>query len=124
LLGTGPSGEESVGRFETMIGWRQWLDWIVVALGVILVVVGLIAAPMCPLAVPVFGGLLVVVGLLLLANPRAIWGEGVQVALAVLLFISPWVFGFQDLAPINWFAWVIGHQVMLAAGSALVIGDE
>jgi hypothetical protein len=66
------------------------------------------------------GVLLVVVSLLLLANPRAVWGEWVQVVLGVLQFLSPWVLGYQALSPANWFAWVIGVLAVIAAGSVLL----
>jgi hypothetical protein len=56
----------------------------------------------------VFGALLVLAAAWSLAQPGAVNSEYAHTALGVLLFISPWVFGYTALAGASWTSWVVG----------------
>jgi hypothetical protein len=44
--------------------------------------------------------------------------------LAVILFVSPWVFGFTAVTALAWSAWIIAIVVVLAAGSLLAMPNR
>lgn len=48
------------------------------------------------------------------------WQDWVNLALAVWLFISPWVLGFAGLPGAAWNAWIVGVGVAVFAIAALV----
>ena len=56
----------------------------------------------------VFGVLLVLAAAWSLAQPGAVSSEYVHTALGVLLFISPWVFGYSALAGASWTSLIVG----------------
>jgi len=103
-----------------MVAWKRWQDWGNVALGIILFIAAFAyaaaAMPMAEYTFIVIGVLLFAIGLYLLANPRATLGEWAQVVLGILVFISPWVFGFASLSPTNYIAWVVGVLAVVLAG--------
>ncbi|HEX4252346.1 MAG TPA: SPW repeat protein [Pseudonocardia sp.] len=96
----------------------RWQDWVVGVAGVY--------AALSPIwtdqgrgstaTLIVFGVLLVLAAAWSLARPGAVGSEYVHVALGVLLFISPWVFGYAVLAGASWTSWVVG---VIAAGLGL-----
>ncbi|HTF46283.1 MAG TPA: SPW repeat protein [Pseudonocardia sp.] len=98
--------------------FSRWQDWVVG-------VAGLYAA-LSPIwtehgrgttgTLIVFGVLLVLAALWSLAQPGAVSSEYVHTALGVLLFISPWVFGYAAYAGASWTSWVVG---VIAAGLGL-----
>jgi len=69
----------------------------------------------------VFGVLLVLAAAWSLAQPGAVSSEYVHAALGVLLFISPWVFGYTAFAGASWTSWVVG---VIAAGLGLLAVPE
>jgi hypothetical protein len=46
--------------------------------------------------------------------------EWIVVVLGIVLFISPWVFGFATLAAAAWAAWIIGILFIIAAAWTLM----
>ncbi len=104
-----------------MTTWRRWQDWVVVALGVILFVTPFVfgdtSQTVAALAAYVLGVLLVLGGLLNAAMREARGLEIIPAVLAVILFVSPWAFGFTAVTALAWSAWIIAILVVLAVGS-------
>jgi len=65
------------------------------------------------------GGAIVLVALWALGAPWARWTEWLNMALAVWLFISPWVLGFAHVRRAAWDAWGVGVVVFLLAWAGL-----
>jgi hypothetical protein len=65
----------------------------------------------------VLGALIALDGLVSLAMPGMVYGEGIQIALGVLLFIAPWVLRYTAFTGA---AWTSGLAVVLTgiAGAA------
>ncbi|WP_214405119.1 SPW repeat protein [Pseudonocardia lacus] len=101
--------------------WRRWQDWAVVVIGVLTalspIVVATDTAALSTLIV--FGVLIALAGLWSLGAPGSVASEYVHVVLGVLLFISPWVFAYADLAGAAWTSWVAG-VLTVAVGLAAV----
>jgi uncharacterized membrane protein HdeD (DUF308 family) len=101
--------------------WRRWQDWTAVVIGVLTalspIVVTTDVAALWTLVV--FGVLIAAAGLWSLATPGSVASEYVHVALGVLLFISPWVFAYADLAGAAWTSWVAA-VLTVAVGLAAV----
>jgi hypothetical protein len=99
--------------------WRRWQDWAAVVIGVLTllspIVVSTDTAALWTLIV--FGVLIAGTALWSLAQPDSVASEYVHAVLGVLLFISPWVFGYADMAGAAWTSWVAG-VLTLAAGLA------
>src|SRR5260370_17215796 len=104
-----------------MTAWKRWQDWSVVVLGAIMFVSPLVFAETCQTvaasAAYVLGALIVLAGLLNAAMARAGGVEIVPAILAVILFVSPWVFGFSVVTALAWSAWIVAILLVLALGS-------
>src|SRR5258708_16418961 len=62
------------------------------------------------------GVLLVLAGLGNAATAKAGGFEIVPAILAVILFVSPWIFGFTAVTALAWSAWIVAILVVLAVG--------
>jgi len=104
-----------------MTAWRRWQDWVVVALGVVLFstpfVFGETAQTGAAYAAYALGVVIALAGLLNAAMRRAGGLEVIPAVLAVILFVSPWAFGFTAVTALAWSAWVVAILVVLAVGS-------
>lgn len=104
-----------------MTAWRRWQDWVVVALGVILFltpfVFGDTAQTGAAYTAYVLGVVIALAGLLNAAMRRAGGLEVIPAVLAVILFVSPWAFGFTAVTALAWSAWLVAILVVLAVGS-------
>ena len=65
------------------------------------------------------GALIALDGLVSLAMPGMVAGEAVQIVLGILMFISPWVMSYTDMAGIAWSSWIIGALTVVAGAAAL-----
>jgi len=96
--------------------WQRWQDWAVLVIGVLTalspIVVETNTAAMWTLIV--FGVAIAATALWSLAQPGSVASEYVHAVLGVLLFISPWVFGYSDLMGASWTSWIAG--VLTVAG--------
>ncbi|GHF47800.1 hypothetical protein FHX82_001395 [Amycolatopsis bartoniae] len=105
--------------------WTRPHDWAEVVLGVVAVLsflwVNTDNAAMWSLVV--MGALIALDGLLSLAMPGLIYGEGLQVVLGALLFISPWVMGYTDLTAASWSAWILGGLTLIVGAAALPVAN-
>jgi uncharacterized membrane protein HdeD (DUF308 family) len=101
--------------------WSRWQDWTALVVGVLTllspIVVATDTAALWTLIV--FCVLIAGTALWSLAQPGSVASEYVHAVLGVLLFISPWVFTYSDMAGAAWTSWVAG-VLTLAAGLAAV----
>src|SRR6202165_4085538 len=104
-----------------MTTWRRWQDWVVVGLGVVMfltpLVFGETAQTVAASTAYVMGVVIALAGLLNAAMRQAGGLELIPAVLAVILFVSPWAFGFTAVTALAWSAWIIAIVVALAAGS-------
>ncbi|GAB2976042.1 SPW repeat protein [Amycolatopsis acidiphila] len=105
--------------------WMRPHDWAEVVLGVVAVLsflwVDTDNAVMWTMIV--LGALIALDGLLSLAMPGLVYGEGLQIVLGALLFISPWVMSYTDLTAASWSAWIIGGLTAIAGAAALPVAN-
>jgi hypothetical protein len=104
-----------------MTAWRRWQDWVVAGLGVITFltpfVFGDSGQAVAASTAYILGVLLVAVGLLNGAMREVGGLEVIPVVLGVILFVSPWAFGFTAVTGLAWSAWIVGALVVIAVGS-------
>ena len=104
-----------------MTAWRRWQDWVVVGLGVITFVTpfvfGETAQTVAASTAYTLGVLIALAGLLNAATRQAGGLELIPAVLAVILFVSPWAFGFTAVTALAWAAWIIAILVVLTVGS-------
>src|SRR5229473_3179232 len=104
-----------------MTTWRRWQDWVVVALGVVLLVTpfvfGQTSQTVAASAAYALGVLIVLGGLLNAAMREAGGLEIIPAVLAVILFVSPWAFGFTAVTALAYSAWIIAILIVIAVGS-------
>ena len=70
------------------------------------------------------GALVALDGLASLAMPGMVYGEGIQVVLGVLMFISPWVMGYTEFGAISWSSWIIGALTVIAGAVAFPVAQQ
>lgn len=101
--------------------WTRWQDYAEVLFGVVALLsflwVDTSAAAMTTMIV--LGALIALDGLFSLAKPGVVAGEGLQIVLGALLFISPWVLGYTTLGGASWSSWILGGLTVLAGVAAL-----
>jgi hypothetical protein len=104
-----------------MTTWRRWQDWVVVGLGVVLFLTpfafGAAATSTGAYTAYVVGVLIALAGLLNAAMKEAGGLELIPAVLAVILFVSPWLFGFTAVTALAGSAWIVAILVVLAVGS-------
>jgi SPW repeat-containing protein len=67
------------------------------------------------------GALVALDGLTSLAAPGRVLGEGMQIVLGALMFISPWVTNYIDLSGIAWSSWILGGLTVVVGAVALPV---
>ena len=106
---------------SAMTSWKRWQDWSVVVLGAIMFltpfVFGETSQTVAASAAYVLGVLLMLAGLGNAALAKAGGLEIIPAILAVVLFVSPWIFGFAAVTALAWSAWIVAILVVLAIGS-------
>ncbi len=111
-----------------MTTWRRWQDWVVVGLGVVLFVTpflfGETANSVAASTAYVLGALIALSGVLNAAMKDAGGLELIPAVLAVILFVSPWAFGFTALTGLAWAAWIIAILVVLTVGSLFAMQNR
>lgn len=105
--------------------WTRPHDWAEVLLGVVAALsflwVNMDNKAMWTMIV--LGALIALDGLLSLAMPKLVYGEGVQIVLGALLFISPWAMGYTNMNAASWSAWIIGGLTVIAGAAALPVAN-
>lgn len=109
-----------------MTGKLRWQDGITAVLGVVLFITPFVFGDTSQTAAAwtayVGGVLLFVFGvgsLLFQWDPTV---EFLPLIDGVLIFLAPWVLGFNGITAMAWSAWVIGVLAFISAGSALLMG--
>lgn len=105
--------------------WTRPHDWAEVVIGVV--------AALSPLwlstdstamwTMVVLGALIALDGLASLAMPGMVYGEGVQIALGVLLFLAPWVMSYTEFNGASWTSWVAGVLTVVAGAAAMPVAS-
>ncbi|EHR52128.1 SPW repeat protein [Saccharomonospora marina XMU15] len=105
--------------------WTRPHDWVEVVLGVVLAVSPLwFATNTAALwTMIVLGALIALDGLASLARPGMVYGEGIQIVLGALAFISPWVMGYTELTGAAWTSWIVGALTVIAGAAALPVAN-
>jgi len=106
--------------------WTRPHDWAEVLLGVVAVLSPLwMDTDNLAMWTLIIGGALVALdGLVSLAMPGFAVGEGIQIVLGALLFLSPWVLGFTEFNGAAWTAWIIGALTLVVGAVALPVANE
>lgn len=108
-----------------MTTWRRWQDWVVVGLGVVLFltpfVFGVTTTTVAAYTAFALGVLVALAGLLNAAMKEAGGLELIPAVLAVILFVSPWLFTFTAVIALAWSAWIIAVLVVLVVGSLFAV---
>ena len=111
-----------------MTTWRRWQDWVVVGLGAIMFVtpfvLGETANSVAAYTAYVLGAQIALAGLLNGAMKDAGGLELIPAVLAVILFVSPWAFGFSAVTGLAWAVWIVALLVVLAVGSLFAMQNS
>ncbi|WP_328614155.1 SPW repeat protein [Amycolatopsis sp. NBC_00355] len=109
----------------TTRAWTRPHDWTEVVIGVV--------AALSPLwlstdttvmwTMVVLGALIALDGLVSLAKPGLVYGEGIQIALGVLFFIAPWVLEYTELNGASWTSWIAGVLTVIAGAAAMPVAN-
>ena len=106
--------------------WTRWEDYVALAAGLFTVLAALIWTTTTVTSMTlmlVFGGLLIVTGVLNLSMPGTPWLEYAQCAVGVLLFVSPWVglyasYSAMTFASAAWTSWIAGIIAAVVTAAA------
>ncbi|NIH78911.1 SPW repeat protein [Amycolatopsis viridis] len=106
--------------------WTRPHDWAEVVLGLVALLTPLWASTdnAAMWTMIVLGALIALDGLLSLAVPGLVYGEGLQVVLGALLFIAPWVMTYTGLGVAAWSSWIIGALTVIAGLAALPVANS
>ena len=105
--------------------WTRPYDWAEVVLGVVaaLSTIWMDTNSAAMWTMIVLGVLVALDGLASLAVPGQVYGEGIQIVLGVLMFISPWVMSYTGFDGIAWSSWIIGALTVIAGAAALPVAQ-
>jgi hypothetical protein len=111
---------------ETTRSWTRPHDWAEVLLGVVAVLspLWMDTGNLARWTLIIGGALVALDGLVSLAAPGFAVGEGIQIVLGALLFLSPWVLGFTEFNGAAWTAWIIGGLTVIVGAVALPVANE
>jgi SPW repeat len=106
--------------------FRRWQDWAVIAIGVVVFATPFVSGETSngnsTNSAYVLGALVAGAGLLaaFMASPSrlVVW---IVAALGVVLFFSPWLFGFTAVTATAWVSWIAGVLVVGVSGIELLI---
>jgi hypothetical protein len=101
--------------------WTRWQDYVALVAGVVMALTPLWSFPGIggAWAMVVLGLLLAATSLWSLYDPGAMASEYTHVVLGVLMFITPWVFGFADVPVAAFTSWITG-VIAIVVGLAAV----
>lgn len=106
--------------------WTRPHDWAEVVLGLVALLspMWMDVSTAATWSLVVLGALIAVDGIISLAMPGMVYGEGIQMVLGVLLFISPWVIGYSELTGASWTSWIVGALAFIAGAAAFPIANS
>jgi uncharacterized membrane protein HdeD (DUF308 family) len=101
--------------------WTRWQDYVALVVGVyaFLAPIWTETTTTATWALVVLGVVTAVVSLWSLAEPGSVASEWVHAVMGVLLFVSPWVMGFNGTDGIAWTAWIAGVITFVVGLAAL-----
>jgi uncharacterized membrane protein len=105
--------------------FRRWQDWTVIAIGVVVFatpfVFGESSNANAAYSAYILGALVAAAGSLaaFMATPSR-FVEWIVAALGVILFFTPWLFGFTAVTATSWVSWIAGVVVVGVSGIALL----
>lgn len=105
--------------------FKRWQDWAVIAIGVVVFATPLVfsetATSNAAYSAYIMGALVAVAGLVaaFMATPSKVM-EGIVAALGVILFFTPWLFGFTEATATSWVSWIAGVLVVGLSGIVLL----
>ncbi|PXY21384.1 SPW repeat protein [Prauserella muralis] len=105
--------------------WTRPHDWAEVVLGVVLVLspIWMDTNNAALWTMIVLGALIAIDGLASLAMPGMVYGEGIQIVLGALAFVSPWVMSYTDFGGAAWTSWIVGGLTVLVGAAALPLAN-
>ncbi|SEP50289.1 SPW repeat domain-containing protein [Amycolatopsis saalfeldensis] len=105
--------------------WTRPHDWAEVVIGVVAALspLWLSTSNAAMWTMVVLGALVAIDGLVSLGAPGAVYGEGIQIVLGVLLFIAPWVIGYTEMNGASWTSWVAGALTIIASVAAMPVAQ-
>jgi uncharacterized membrane protein HdeD (DUF308 family) len=105
--------------------WARPHDWAEVVIGIVVALspLWLSTDNAAMWTMVVLGALVALDGLVSLAMPGMVYGEGVQIALGVLLFIAPWVIGYTQFNGASWTSWIAGVLTVIAGAAAMPVAN-
>ncbi|MHB1008053.1 MAG: SPW repeat domain-containing protein [Propionibacteriaceae bacterium] len=106
--------------------WRRWEDYVAIAAGLFTVLGALIwtsSMGSSRMLMVLFGGLLIITGVLNLSMPSTPWLEYSQCGIGVLLFLSPWIGRYAASAVMSvtsaaWTSWIVGIITAVVTAAA------
>jgi hypothetical protein len=105
--------------------WTRPHDWAEVVIGAVAALspLWLSTDPAAVWTMAVLGALIALDGPISLAMPGVVYGEGIQIALGVLLFIAPWVMGYTESDGASWTSWIAGVLTVVAGAAAMPVAN-
>jgi uncharacterized membrane protein HdeD (DUF308 family) len=105
--------------------WTRPHDWAEVVIGVVAALSPLWLSTDSPAmwTMVILGALIALDGLVSLAMPGMVYGEGIEIALGVLLFIAPWVIGYTEFNGASWTSWIAGVLTVVAGAAAMPVAN-
>ena len=105
--------------------FRRWQDWAIIAIGVVVFatpfVFGETSNGNAAYSAYILGALVALAGLaaaFMATSSKAV--EGIVTGLGVILFFTPWLFGFTAVTATSWVSWIAGVLVVGVSGIALL----
>lgn len=117
--------ENSTKSTASVRPWTRPHDWAEVVFGAFLALSPLwFATNTAALwTMIVLGALIALDGLASLARPGMVYGEGIQIVLGALVFISPWVMAYTGFTAAAWTSWIVGGLTVLVGAAALPVAN-
>jgi SPW repeat-containing protein len=114
---------EEVSQMST--AFKRWQDWTIVAIGIVVFatpfVFGETSNGNAAYSAYVMGALVAVAGLVAAFMAAPVKSIAWIVALlGVILFFTPWLFGFTAVTATSWVSWIAGVLVVGVTGIALL----
>ncbi len=102
-----------------MTRWNRWQDWGAVAAGAYALVspIWTTTTDDATTTAIVLGAVTALIALYALYAPGVMATEAAIMLMGVLMFLSPWVIGFDSVTGMAWTAWIVG-AVTFALGLA------
>ena len=106
---------------KTVKKWYRWQDYAAAAAGLFTAVAVLFTRQqnMSTTLMLVFGGLLVVSGIVNLAMPGTPVMEYAQAVLAAVLILSPWLGSYTGATGAAWTSWIAGAVALVVTAVAI-----